>query len=210
MGLLIHREIEKGCFLGIWEIMEDYETLFPAVYLNEADIIRLNGFKNMNRKVESLSVRALLQQMTHPKARIVYCELRKPYLADNSYNISISHSHRMTSILLGKNRLVGVDLEYMSHDIERIADKFLNEREVITLHPEKRKEHMYVHWCAKEALYKICDKVDINFQKNLTIKPFEPEQRGNIIGVVRNNLRNEEYQMRYVINDNYALVYCVK
>ncbi len=210
MGLLINQEIEDGCRIGLWEIAEDYETLFEMVYLNEADIERLNGFKNLNRKVESLSVRALLQQMTRPNARIVYNKSRKPFLDDGSYNISISHSHKHTSILLGKNKHVGVDLEFMSHNIERVAHKFINDREVITGDPLLRKEHLYIHWCAKEALYKICDKVDINFQKNLTIKPFKVDDQGDITGVVHNNLRNEEYKMHYILENNYVLVYCVK
>ncbi len=210
MGLLINREIEEGCRIGLWEITEDYETLFQMTYLNDADIERLNGFKNINRKLESLSVRALLQQMTRPDARIVYRQSRKPYLADDSYNISISHSHKNTSVLLGKNRHVGVDLEFMSHHIERVAHKFINDQEHVTDNPLKRREHLYIHWCAKEALYKICDKVDINFQKNLTIKPFEPGIQGQIVGTVHNNLRNEEYEMHYLLENNYVLVYCTK
>jgi 4'-phosphopantetheinyl transferase EntD len=203
-------EVEEGCRLGLWEVSEDYDTLFNSVYLNEDDIQRLNGFKNLSRKVESLSVRALLQLMTKPDARIVYNDSRKPYLADDSFNISISHSYCYTSILLGKDKTVGIDLEYMSHNIERVAHKFINDREVITLDPEKRKEHLYVHWCAKEALYKICDKEDINFQKNLTIKPFDIAKMGDIVGVVQNNLRNEEYRMHYFLENNYALVFCTK
>lgn len=210
MGLLVNREVEEGCRIGLWEITEDYETLFRMTYLNDEDIRRLNGFKNINRKVESLSVRALLQQITRPDARIVYHESRKPFLDDGSCNISISHSHKHTSILLGKNKHVGVDLEFMSHNIDRVAHKFVNEQEIVTDNPLKRREHLYIHWCAKEALYKICDKVDINFQKNLTIRPFKPDIRGEITGVVHNNFRNEEYTMHYVLENNYVLVYCVK
>ncbi|MDR0714306.1 MAG: 4'-phosphopantetheinyl transferase superfamily protein [Bacteroidales bacterium] len=210
MGLLLHKTVDENCRLGIWKITEDYNKLFKSVFLSEADLVRLNGFKNLNRQIESLSVRVLLQRMTEPHARIIYNESRKPFLADHSYNISISHSHKFTSILLGKTKLVGIDLEYMSHNIERIAHKFINDRDVITFDKDRRKEHLYVHWCAKEALYKICDKVDINFQENLTIKPFEMAQEGDITGVVRNNLRNEEYRMHYMLANNYAMVYCTK
>ncbi len=210
MGLLINQEIEDGCRIGLWEITEDFETLFQMTFLSDEDIHRLNGFKNINRKIESLSVRALLQKMTHQDARIVYHQSRKPYLSDGSYNISISHSHKHTSILLGKDKHVGVDLEFMSHNIERVAHKFINEQEIITDNPLKRREHLYIHWCAKEALYKICDKVDINFQKNLTIKPFEVAVQGTITGVVHNNFRNEEYNMHYLLENNYVLVYTVK
>ena len=211
MGLLINKEIEDGCFLGLWEIAEDYETLFRMTRLNDADIHRLNTFKNLNRKLESLSVRALLQQMLNSDARIVYRkQSHKPYLEDGSYNISVSHSHRYTSILLGKNKQVGVDLEYMSHDIERLAHKFINECEKISENPQFRREHLYIHWCAKEALYKICDKVNINFQENLTIKPFDVGTQGYITGVVRNDSRHEEYPMYYFLERNYAWVYCTK
>ena len=211
MGLLINREIEGGCRIGLWEITEDYETLFQMTYLNDEDIRRLNRFKNLNRKIESLSVRALLQQMTRHDARIVYHKKsHKPYMADGSYNISVSHSNKYTSVLLGENKLVGVDLEFMTHDIERIAHKFINEHEVISTDPLTRREHLYLHWCAKEALYKICDKVDINFQNNLTIKPFDVEREGYITGIIHNDYRNEEYIMRYSLENNYAWVYCTK
>jgi len=211
MGLLINREIEEGCRIGLWEITEDFEKLFGMTYLNDDDIRRLNRFRNLNRKIESLSVRALLQQMTRHNARIVYnSQSHKPYLDVGSYNISVSHSNKYTSIILGKNKLVGVDLEYMSHDIERVAHKFINEREVITNDPIARREHLYVHWCAKEALYKICDKLNINFQESLTIKPFELESQGSITGVVQNSSRNEEYKMHYKFENNYVWVYCIK
>ena len=211
MGLLINREIEDGCRIGLWEITEDYETLFGMTYLNDEDIRRLNRFKNLNRKIESLSVRALLQQMTCHDARIVYHKYsHKPYLADGSYNISVSHSNKYTSVLLGKNKLVGVDLEFMSHDIERIAHKFINKQEMISTNPLTRREHLYIHWCAKEALYKICDKVDINFQNNLTIKHFDVDSCGDIIGIIHNEYRNDEYKMHYSLENNYAWVYCIK
>ena len=211
MGLLLNQEIEDECRLGLWEIAEDYETLFRMTHLNDDDLRRLNTFKNTYRKIESLSVRALLQQMTRPDARIVYNkQSRKPYLEDSSYNISVSHSHRYTAILLGKNKLVGIDLEFMSHNIHRLAHKFINKQEVITDNPLFRRRHLYIHWCAKEALYKICDKADINFQEDLIIKPFEIDVKGDIIGVVSNNLRNEEYKMHYLFENNYVLVYCTK
>jgi len=211
MGLIISREIEDGCRIGLWGIVEDYETLLQMTYLNDDDIRRLNTFNNLNRKIESLSVRALLQQMTHPNARIVYHEKsHKPYLADGSYNISVSHSHKYTSILLGKNKLVGVDLEFMTHEIERIAHKFISKEDVITDNPLLRREHLYIHWCAKETLYKICDKVDINFQENLIIKPFNVNTKGYITGIVQNNFRNEEYRMYYRLENNYVWVYCIK
>ena len=212
MGLLCNRIIENESKIGLWEVTEDYDTLFSIVHLNDYDIRRLNTFKNLNRKMESLSVRALLQQMVRPDARIVYNEQsRKPYLDDNSYNISITHSHKYTAILLNKEKKVGIDIEYMTHNIERVAHKFINDREVITDNPQVHHEHIYVHWCAKEAVYKICDKEeDINFQEDLRIIPFKLDTQGNIICILSNGSRYEEYNLYYMIENNYVLVYCIK
>jgi len=211
VGILSNRIIEKECRIGLWEINEDYQTLFNMVHLNDDDILRLNTFKNERRKIESLSVRALLQQMTTPDARIVYQQnSRKPYLFDGSYNISVTHSYQYTAILLHKDRQVGIDIEYMSHDIERISHKFLSDKEIITDNPAKRNEHIYIHWCAKEALYKICNKEEIIFQDNLLIKPFKLDTQGDLIGIVKSDTRCDEYNMYYMLENNYVLVYCYK
>ena len=195
----------------MWEITEDYQTLLRMTKLTDDDIRRLNRFKNLNRKIESLSVRALLQQMVKHNARIVYHESsRKPFLNDNSYNISVTHSHKYTAILLNEDKQVGIDIEYMTHNIERVAHKFVNPKEKITKNTKLRREHIYVHWCAKEALYKMCDKEVLNFQKNLIIRPFEIDIDGEIVGIVNKGKRCEEYTMYYMIDNNYVLVYCIK
>jgi phosphopantetheinyl transferase len=212
VGILSNRIVELGSQIGLWEVTEDYEALFRTVHLNDYDIRRLNTFKSLNRKVESLSVRALLQQMTRPDARIVYQKRsHKPYLDDNSANISITHSHNYTAILLNKTRQVGIDIEYISHKIERVAHKFINDDEQITDDPKLRRNHLYIHWCAKEALYKISSRgKDINFKDSMTIKPFDYDTQGDIIGIVKNGSQYEEYNMYYTIENNYALVYCTK
>jgi 4'-phosphopantetheinyl transferase EntD len=180
------------------------------VSLNEDDKNTLFGFKNEGRQIEWLSVRALLNSLLRRESSIVYNEERKPFLDDNSYNISISHSNRLTSLLLSKNKRVGIDIEFMSHRISKIAHKFVNSREFITTDKTLERLHLYIHWCAKEALYKICDKKNINFKENLTLKPFELEQSGIITGLHHDEGICEEFSLNYRVQDNYAIVYCVK
>ena len=146
MPLIEDKFLDDDCRFGLWEITEDYDTLFSQVQLVESDIQRLNGFKNEQRKLESLSVRALLGKMTYPGARIVYDSTRKPFLFDGSHRISISHSHKYTSILLSKHRRIGIDLEYISHDIEKLSRHFVNPREYITNDHTLKPLHYYVHW----------------------------------------------------------------
>ena len=210
MGVIIKKNVAVDCLLGIWNIEEDFDTLFSKVNLTPAEIETLSGFLSYQRKLEWLSVRVLMNELAEKDCRIIYNEQHKPFLADNSHNISISHSKNLTSILISKNKRVGLDLEFMSHQIDNIARKFINEKEVITTDPELKRLHLYIHWCAKEALYKICDKQDINFKQNLTIKPFKIQYEGALEGLVDNRLGHEHFDMSYFLIDGYIVVWCSK
>jgi len=209
MGVIIKKEF-NDCLLGIWEIKEDFDSLFSRLNLEHDEVETLNSFKNDNRKVEWLSVRALINEMTGKDSRIIYNEFRKPFLKDNTFHISISHSHDLTSILISKSRRVGIDLEYMSHKISNVSFKFINQQELITSDPGLKRYHLYIHWCAKEAMYKICDKQDINLKENLTIIPFEPRNEGFIKGRALNFHGLEDFRIQYQNMEGYIIAWTVK
>jgi phosphopantetheinyl transferase len=209
MGVIVKKEINE-CMLGIWEIKEDFDSLFSRLNLDSDEIETLNGFANENRKIEWLSVRALINDMTGKDSRIIYNEFRKPFLKNNTYHISISHSRELTSILMSKTKKVGIDLELMSHKISNISSKFINQQELITSDPELKRYHLYIHWCAKEAMYKICDKQDINFKENLSIIPFEPRQDGSVKGRVLNIHGVEDFRIQYNNMDGYVIAWTSK
>ena len=98
----------------------------------------------------------------------------------------------------------------MSSNIGAIAFKFINRHEKITKEPEKKKYHLYLHWCAKESLYKICDKEGINFRKNITIEPFDVKDSGEIKGKVHTSKINDSFDLFYTRYDNYAIVWTKK
>ena len=210
MGLIIHKKLNQECTLGVWQITEDYDDLLSRIDISREEVDHLNGFRNLNRKLEWLSVRVLVRELTGTNTQITYNQDRKPFLADNSYHISISHSRKFTAILISPNKRVGIDLEYMSHRISKIADKFINETEEITHNPVKLRYHLYIHWCAKESLYKICDKQGLNFRQNLLIRPFVPGREGTLTGLVSGPGRHEEYELNYFRKNNYVIVWCCK
>lgn len=203
-------EILPDCHLGVWEIAEDFDTLNSMVNLAAVEKTKLNSFKNISRKVEWLSVRALVKTMLGKDTRILYNSENKPFVMGNTHSISITHSNNLTAVIICKDKRVGIDLEFMSGKISKVADKFMNEKENVTSDPEMQKYHLYLHWCAKEALYKICDKQDINFRDGLTIAPFDPEEHGFMNGHVVNGSGEEDFELEYLHHDNYALVWCVK
>jgi 4'-phosphopantetheinyl transferase len=210
MGVILKNYIDENTILGIWEIKEDYNELLRRVNLDEDDTNTLDSYKHEKRKIEWLSVRALMNQITGQESKIVYDKSRKPFLVSGNFHISISHSNNLTSVLASQTKRVGIDLEFMSHRIKDLGFKFINDEEQITDDPDKEKYHLYVHWCAKEALYKICDKQDINFKDNLVIKPFNLQDRGQIEGRVQNVHGIEYFILHYFRIDEYSVVWCVK
>jgi len=210
MGLLLKEYVEDDCQLGIWDITENYEELLSKVILLKEEQDLLNSFGRDFRKIEWLSVRVLLREMTGQELSIVYNGNRKPFIKGNSYHISISHSNQLSSILLSKNHKVGIDMEYMSHRISKISHRFMNDKEQVTTDEDLKRYHLYIHWCAKEALYKICDKQDIDFRKNIIIEPFNPERKGELNGLVSNRFRKEYFKLNYFTIDDYVIVFTIR
>lgn len=210
MACISEHHLNEYTMLGVWKIEEDLNTLLSMVDLSPEDKQKFRIFKSTSRKLEFLSVRALLAELLGPEARIVYNKNNKPFIKDGSHFISISHSNKLTAIMLSSRERIGLDLEYMSANITGIARKFINKNEKITKDKELRKYHLYLHWCSKEAIYKICDKEGINMQKNITIYPFKVEQSGDIMGEVQSDLINEIFDLQYARYENYAIVWTKK
>jgi 4'-phosphopantetheinyl transferase len=210
MGCITKHFLNEYSILGVWKIEEDLNTLLASVVLDNEEKKRYKSFRSNSRKLEFLSVRALLSELLGKEARIVYNKNNKPFLKDGSHFISISHSHKLTAILLSTNEKVGIDLEYMSVNISAFAFKFMNRKEKMLKDPENRKYHLYLHWCAKEALYKICDKEGISVRNNITIEPFKLMESGELKGKVQTEKIKESFDLFYTRYDNYAIVWTKK
>lgn len=210
MACISEHHLNEYTMLGVWKIEEDLDTLMSMVELGPEDTRKFRTFKSNSRKLEFLSVRALLADLLGKEARIVYNKNNKPFIKDGSHFISISHSNKLTSIMLSSRERIGLDLEYMSANIMGISRKFINKKEKITHNRGLRKYHLYLHWCAKEALYKICDKEGINMQKHITILPFEVNESGNMKGEVNSELIHELFDLQYTRYENYAIVWTKK
>ena len=210
MGCIIKYHLNDSSVLGVWRIEEDLDTLLQTVTLNADEKKKFKSFRSVSRKFEFLTVRALLAELTGNTTGIVYNKNYKPFLKDGSMFISISHSHQLTAILLSVNEKVGVDLEYMSSNIAAVALKFMNIKEKITKDPANRLYHLYLHWCAKEALYKICDKEISSIRKEISIEPFKVHDSGEITGSIHTNVINENFNLQYIKYDNYAIVWTKK
>ncbi|MCF8221598.1 MAG: 4'-phosphopantetheinyl transferase superfamily protein [Bacteroidales bacterium] len=210
MACISEHHLNEYTMVGVWKIEEDLETLLSMVELSPEEKKKFKTFKSNSRRLEYVSVRALLAELMGPDAKIVYNKNKKPFIKDGSHFISISHSNKLTAIMLSSRERIGIDLEYMSSNITGIARRFINRRENITRKKDYRRYHLYIHWCAKEALYKICDKEGINMKKNITIFPFPVDVSGYMRGRVKSDMIDEEFDLQYTRYDNYAIVWTKK
>jgi 4'-phosphopantetheinyl transferase len=210
MGCITKHYLNEYSVLGVWKIEEDIDTLFNQVSLDPEEKKKYKGFRSNSRKLEFLSVRALLGELLGNETKIVYNKNNKPFIKNGSHFISITHSHRLTAILLSTNEQVGIDLEYMTSNISAFAFKFMNRKEKITRDQNLQKYHLYIHWCAKEALYKICDKEGISIRNNITIEPFEPKDSGELKGKVHTDKIKEAFDLFYSRYNNYSIVWTKK
>ena len=190
MGL--HRIIEENnSKISIWKMEEDLEELqiiFPKI-----NISHLNSAK---KKKEFLSVRILLNKL-NPNYEITYNKYGSPQLSDGK-QISISHSNTFAAIIISEKN-VGIDIEEISDKALQTASKFINKNNLVNLTNEKAT----LIWCVKECIFKLFQKGNIDFKKDIKIESFDTKEKSKL----NCNFKGEEIIVNYWKIDNQYLAY---
>jgi len=191
----------------VWEITETFADLFDQVVLNDSNLARLNGMKSEMHQRAFLSVRKLLQKAGYSDLDLYYDQFGKPHLKDGKH-ISITHSYDFSAIIIS-DKIVGIDIELQREKIIRIADKFVNEKELSRLRQFGTQDYikkLTVKWGAKEAIFKIRNEQGISFKDHIKVDTFEIGQTQTIAqlnfeGLVRN------FDIYFEEIKNFTLVY---
>ena len=178
----------------VWEIKETLEELNML-----AKNINTSHYSSKKRKKEHLTTRLLLNKIC-PNRSIIYNEYGAPEL-DNGKNISISHSKELVTIIVSQQQS-GIDIEKISEKALKISSKFVskNKRKLLT------NEKATLIWCAKEAIYKLHQKGNIDFIKDIKITDFEIEEKGKLKAKFKSEILILNYQKIH----NHYLVYVCK
>ena len=161
----------------IWavrEIHEPVDELMNMLEKKDLYLPYLEQISSESRKKEWLTVRVLLKEMLEEEKEILYTPTGKPYLSDNSYQISISHTKGFVAVALHPEMKIGIDIERISPRIHKIRSRFMNEKEEANLDKEHEDIHLLLHWSAKESMFKILEEQDIDFKTCLHVNPFNP------------------------------------
>ncbi|MGB1205827.1 MAG: 4'-phosphopantetheinyl transferase family protein [Chitinophagales bacterium] len=152
--------------IGLWQITEELIFLLKKLPKETA---KVNSFGSLRRKKEWLCVRLLLAEMLQKtNVEISYNLHKKPYLKNEMYQISISHSLEYVAIILHEKKQVGIDVENIHPRVEKIKQKFLTkgEQNLLLNQPQFM---LTAFWSAKETLYKWYSKKGVDFKKHLQI-----------------------------------------
>lgn len=157
------------------------------------------------RQRERQAVLSLLGAMTGCAEPAIGHEASgKPFLEQGGY-ISISHTWGYAALLLSDAELLGVDIEYRSDRVERIASRFIRTDETALTTDEK-----LLVWSAKEAVYKLFSEDKLMFfdMRTLDVKPCN-DADGQQAGLLRmeNLKRNIVVDVHYEFTDDYVLTY---
>ena len=174
MPLILNHIINESTFLGVWKISETSEDLRRLVDMDENDRNYFESFGNEQRKKHWLSYRLILRELLKTdKVRIIYDEYGKPGMPDFSGHFSVSHSGDFAAAIVSYETPVGIDIERIRERIERVAERFLSAEELEQVGNNNRLERLHICWGAKESLYKLYGKPEVDFQKDIMIKPFD-------------------------------------
>lgn len=203
---LVELEVTHTRALGFWKITESEETLLIEVHKHESIP---GALTHPNKRLEFLAGRVLVKELLvglgHDFYGITKDEFGKPFLVDQSYHLSLSHSYPFVAALLDKDKSVGVDLEQIKSKLTRIASRVLHADEFTDAGDNLTK--LCIYWCAKEAMIKVHGKKDLTFAENLLIQPFTLQKEGDLIGRIIVKDTETTLSLQYRIMNDFALVY---
>lgn len=209
MALAYQKDIDPQTSFALWKIDEQADELIAQLQLKDHEKQYLETLINGKRNLHWLSTRVLLRTMLNTDSYIdcKVDEHGKPYLANMPHFISLSHSFDYAAVMISRNKPVGIDIELMKDKIERIAHKFMNDEELSFMDPGHRTEHLYISWCAKEAIYKLQGKKNVSFLNNIRLSPFGYHQEGSFKASLELESHRKDFEVHYQKMNGYMIGY---
>lgn len=187
--------------IGILKIDRSEESYLSLLNRHEW-LTNVLSVKSTVRRIEKLAVRLLIKELLGEEKEILYYSSGDPYIADKSYNISISHTNGYVAVALNNEHNVGVDIEYFSDRIRNVKSRLIRNDEYIN--PNNDIVHLLLHFSSKESLFKLMESDEIDFINHLFIKPFNPENEGYIKAREEKTSEKSEYNIYYRVEEDFV------
>jgi phosphopantetheinyl transferase len=207
MAEFLRKIIDDHTLYAIWKITESAEELRSAIVLREDEEAIYSLFVAESRKKQWLAYRLLIRGLFGPhEFPVEYDDSGKPFLAGSGFHISVTHTDDLAAVIISRNAKVGIDIEKVRSRIEKVKDKFLSDEELSMILKERELEHLTLAWCAKESLYKLYGKRNLDFRENIRI--CLPVMAGEkFSGEIRCDGIVSKYELHSEMIHDYILVY---
>lgn len=164
---------------GVWKMDETLGELLSMLPQQETYLEGLQRFSAEHRRLEWLSVRVLVFTLLGEEKEIAYYPSGKPYLADKSASISISHTRGYVSVIIGEaGKEVGIDIEQYGERVHKVAHKYMRTDEPLSSYQGTDTWALLLHWSAKEVMFKCMNTPEVDFREHLRIFPFTVTEKG--------------------------------
>ena len=210
MGLYLKKELENEAVIGVWQITETEEELKELSSTPSDEMEEISFIRSESLRKQRLAVRALLNTLFDDKVYLSHHDNGKPYIENNPINISITHTAKYVAVILHEEENVGIDIESLDRDFSAVEKKALSEDEIDDLEDdEKRNEQLAIYWCAKEAVYKLLSRYNVDFAEQIEIERFRPRGEGELEATFTSKNEEEEFDLEYITFDRHVLVWVV-
>ena len=210
MGLYLKKELDNEAVIGVWQITETEEELKELSSTPSDEMEEISFIRSESLRKQRLAVRALLNTLFDEKVYLSHHDNGKPYLENNPVNISITHTEKYVAVILHEEENVGIDIESLDRDFSAVEKKALSEDEIEDLEDEKRNEQLAIYWCAKEAVFKLLSRYNVDFAEQIEIERFRPRGEGELEATFTSKKDDEEeFDLEYITFDRHVLVWVV-
>jgi len=129
-------------------------------------------------------------------------EYGKPQIPNSEYDISLSHTENYIALTIGHKLEVGIDIEKPKAKMARVAPRLYTKEEMD--YCEDNLVNFSKVWSAKEVLYKLFMKKELNFKEHLHVKP-ENEDWTLMKGTIRKDDFQQSYQLAFYKLEDYFI-----
>ncbi len=202
--LIQKKSTVDGALIGIWHIVETENQLLSLFQQPERWTQQMAAITHPGKRCEKLAVRALLNELTGKEKSIDYHPNGQPYLSDQSFNISISHTKNYACIILHPTQKVGIDIEAKTPRAAQIQQRFLSPEECLLANQTSGFVVPLLLWTAKEALYKLISDPALDFANHIQVTDIKLNEQ-----IITASIKaiNQPFTLFFTIDPDFVLTY---
>jgi phosphopantetheinyl transferase len=193
--------------LAVWKI-EESESFFTQLVTVQQQVT------HPHKRLQHLAGRFLLPYLypNFPSDLIQIADTRKPYLPNEAYHFSISHCGDYAAAIVSSTQRVGVDVELVTHRVNKIRHKFLHPSELSNWDIEAMEEQekfrtLTLLWSAKEAMFKWWGRGDIDFSECMQVEKNTLKSSGILNARFQKDKFTASLELHYQLTNELSLVW---